>query len=78
MTGHTLGAAGLTSLVLSLESLRLQTCFPTLRSTPLDPSIDIRVVTAAMKHPLRHILINAFAFGGNNCSAVVSAASVSG
>lgn len=74
LTGHTLGAAGLTSLVLSLESLRRQTCVPTLRALPLDPSVELPIVHETTKRKMDHILVNAFAFGGNNCSAILSRA----
>lgn len=72
LTGHTLGAAGLTSLVLSLESLRRQVCMPTLRAEPTDPAVRNPIVRVATPHAMKHVLVNSFAFGGNNCSAVLS------
>ncbi|MBK9071563.1 MAG: beta-ketoacyl-[acyl-carrier-protein] synthase II [Myxococcales bacterium] len=74
LTGHTLGAAGLTSLVLAIESLRRQTCLPTPRAMPVDESLGLTIVHQAQRRALRHVLVNSFAFGGNNCTAVISVA----
>lgn len=71
-TGHTLGSAGLTALVLAIESLRRQELAPTLRLTPLDTALGVDVVDRRTAAPLRHIVVNAFGFGGSNASVVVS------
>ncbi len=72
LTGHTLGSAGLTALVLALESLRRQEIPASLRANPIDGALDLAVVTERTTAPLEHVLINAFGFGGSNASAVVS------
>jgi 3-oxoacyl-[acyl-carrier-protein] synthase-1 len=72
LTGHTLGSAGLTSLVLVVEALRRQAIPPTLRSTPVDDGLGVAIVDRSTPIRARHALINAFGFGGSNASVVVS------
>jgi 3-oxoacyl-[acyl-carrier-protein] synthase-1 len=72
LTGHTLGSAGLTALVLALESLRRQAIPATPRATPLDEALGVDVVDRLTAAELRHVLVNAFGFGGSNVSVVVS------
>lgn len=72
LTGHTLGSAGLTSLVLAIESLRRQEIPATLRAAPVDDSLGVTVVAERTAANLRHVLVNAFGFGGSNASVVIS------
>lgn len=72
LTGHTLGSAGLTALVLAVESLRRQEIPPTRHVTPLDDSLGVTVVDKLTPVPMQHVLVNAFGFGGSNASVVVS------
>jgi len=74
LTGHTLGSAGLTSLVLALESLRRQEIPATLRAAHPDEALDVALVTKLTPAKLRHVVINAFGFGGSNASVVVRSA----
>ena len=71
LTGHTLGSAGLTSLVLAIESLRRQEIPATLRAVA-DESLATAVVDRRTPAKLQHVIINAFGFGGSNASVVVS------
>jgi 3-oxoacyl-[acyl-carrier-protein] synthase-1 len=71
LTGHTLGTAGLTSVILAIESLRRQEIPPTLRVTT-DEALHVRVVEALTPARVEHVIVNAFGFGGSNASAVVS------
>jgi 3-oxoacyl-[acyl-carrier-protein] synthase-1 len=71
LTGHTLGTAGLTSVVLAIESLRRQEIPPTLRVTT-DEALHVRVVEALTPARVEHVIVNAFGFGGSNASAVIS------
>ena len=73
LTGHTLGSAGLTSLVLALESLRRQAIPATLRATAPDEALEIALVTQLAQAKLRHVIVNAFGFGGSNASVVLRA-----
>jgi 3-oxoacyl-[acyl-carrier-protein] synthase-1 len=72
LTGHTLGSAGLTALVLAVESLRRQEIPATLRCTPVDDSLGVTVVDRPTPVRLQHVLVNAFGFGASNASVVVS------
>jgi len=72
LTGHTLGSAGLTSLVLAIESLRRQEIPATVRAANLDPELAVAVVDKRTPAKIQHVLINAFGFGGSNASVVVS------
>ncbi len=71
LTGHTLGSAGLTSLVLAIESLRRQEIPATLRAETLD-DLGVTVVNRRTPARLDHVIVNAFGFGGSNASVVVS------
>jgi 3-oxoacyl-[acyl-carrier-protein] synthase-1 len=73
LSGHTLGSAGLTALVFAIESLRRQAIPPTLRTAPLDDSLGVDVIDRRTSAGLRHVLVNAFGFGGSNASVIVSA-----
>lgn len=72
LTGHTLGSAGLTALVLAIESLRRQEIPATLRVTPVDDSLGVAVIARRTPARLAHVLVNAFGFGGSNASVVVA------
>jgi len=74
LTGHTLGSAGLTSLVLALESLRRQAIPATLRASAPDEALDVALVTQLTQAKIRHAIVNAFGFGGSNASVVVRSA----
>ncbi len=73
LTGHTLGSAGLTALVLAIESLRRQEIPATLRLAPVDDTLGMAVVDRRTAARIQHVLVNAFGFGGSNASVVVSA-----
>jgi 3-oxoacyl-[acyl-carrier-protein] synthase-1 len=73
LTGHTLGSAGLTAVVLAVESLRRQVITPTLRLAPPDDELAVAAVGAPTPCRVQHVLVNAFGFGGSNASVVVSA-----
>ena len=72
LTGHTLGSAGLTSLILAVESLRRQEIPATLRVAPVDDSLGVAVVDRRTPCRVQRVLVNAFGFGGSNASVVVS------
>jgi 3-oxoacyl-[acyl-carrier-protein] synthase-1 len=72
LTGHTLGSAGLTALILAIESLRRQRIPASLRATPVDDALGVTMVDAVTPARVQHVLVNAFGFGGSNASVVVS------
>jgi 3-oxoacyl-[acyl-carrier-protein] synthase II len=67
MIGHSLGAAGAQSALAAVCSLRSGTIPPTINYTP-DPKLGVNVVgnQAASELDLRHAIVNAFGFGGQN------------
>lgn len=72
--GHTLGAAGAVEAVVSLLALE-KGCIPgTAGLTEADPECACRIVAEPrFGVPLRHVLSNAFGFGGNNASVLLRA-----
>ncbi len=67
-TGHTLGACGGVEAVLAVHALQNGFIPGSPWSAPLD--VDVHVPAAAQRTPVRHVLSNSFAFGGNNCSVL--------
>lgn len=72
--GHTLGAAGTVEAIVSLLALE-KGCIPgTCGLAEPDPDCACPVVAAPrFGVPLRHVLSNAFGFGGNNASVLLRA-----
>ena len=72
-TGHTLGAAGAVEAAICTALLRANTCclpYSTVQSPPPDfPHINFSATAA---RPVKHCMSNSFAFGGNNCSLILS------
>lgn len=70
--GHTLGACGLTELILFYRALEegFLVATPSSGAEPEDP----RVVLNAAERPMTrgHFMLNSFGFGGNNTSLVIS------
>ena len=72
MTGHTLGASGALAAVASLIAIREGFIPPTIHHDTPDPACDLDYVSAGARPALLNkILINSFAFGGNNTSLVL-------
>jgi 3-oxoacyl-[acyl-carrier-protein] synthase-1 len=69
-TGHTLGAAGISESVLSIDALRTGLVPGTLNLEQLDPSIQLPILTGNMESEIRTVMSNSFGFGGNNCSVI--------
>lgn len=72
--GHMLGAAGAIEAVVSTLALRDGVLPPTIN---VDPAIALTrdiVPDIGREQPLRVVVSNSFAFGGNNCSLVLGAA----
>jgi 3-oxoacyl-[acyl-carrier-protein] synthase II len=66
-----MGASSAIELALTIESLERQLVLPTLNYEP-DPKLaPLPVVREATSFEQRHVLSNAFGFGGCNCCLVV-------
>lgn len=71
--GHTAGAAGAMGVMTGLHSLRTGTLSPTASTTDLDPAIRFEVpLGAPAAAKIDAFQVNAFGFGGQNTSLVVS------
>ncbi len=74
LTGHTLGAAGAVGVAQALASLDGGFVPPTAGLKMLDPQLDLEARGEAEPRPVQRVLVNAFGFGGNNCSLLLEAA----
>jgi 3-oxoacyl-[acyl-carrier-protein] synthase II len=72
--GHTGGAAGAFQGVTAALALAREEVPPTGNSTLRDPACDVRLATKATPARLRNVLLNSYAFGGNNISVVMGRA----
>ena len=77
--GHLLGAAGSVEAILGLQALNEGILPQSINAEPLDPDIDLAVITAGplkLTKPKseRFMLKNAFGFGGHNISIILAAA----
>jgi 3-oxoacyl-[acyl-carrier-protein] synthase II len=74
MIGHTLGGAGSIEAIVAVLALRHGIVPPTINVESQDPAIPLDVVANTSRQAtLRHVLKNAFGFGGANASLVFSA-----
>jgi 3-oxoacyl-[acyl-carrier-protein] synthase-1 len=69
--GHTLGAAGAMSAVVSLLSIEHGVVPPTVNTVQIDPACAVDVPLTARESEVGAVLVNAFGFGGNNSSLVL-------
>lgn len=66
MVGHALGAAGAESAVAAVMAIREDVIPPTINYQP-DPTLGVDIVgNKCLEHPVRHAIVNAFGFGGQN------------
>ena len=70
VTGHTLGAAGITDAIVVVQALEEQTMPPSANLRELDSRLELDVVTRARNGELRYAMSNSFGFGGTNCSLI--------
>jgi 3-oxoacyl-[acyl-carrier-protein] synthase-1 len=73
-TGHTLGAAGIMGALIAELALRQQWMPGTQNCERVDPTLGCAIVLQSRPMRLRHVLCNAFGFGGTNCSLVLESA----
>jgi 3-oxoacyl-[acyl-carrier-protein] synthase II len=71
--GHGMAASGVTSLIAALCGFPLRVIVPTLGTTEPEPEARFSVVLGEpQRHETRAVQINAFGFGGQNASLVVT------
>lgn len=72
--GHTAGAAGVMGLFAGLYAMAAQRVVPTANTRDLDDAVDFTVpLGAPLATPVDAVMVNAFGFGGQNASVIVSA-----
>ena len=71
LTGHTLGACGAVEAIFSIVALEQGWIPAGVGSHPLDAEVEVQVPQKVLERPLRFVLSNAFAFGGNNASVLL-------
>jgi 3-oxoacyl-[acyl-carrier-protein] synthase II len=71
---HMLGAAGAISAVAAVQAIQNGVIPPTLNHHIPDPECDLDYVPGAARHAtVKHVLINAFGFGGQNACLMIAA-----
>ncbi len=73
-TGHTLGGAGAIECAISVMCMEEGLIPASPGVEPQDSKITINVAREVVRTPLRRVLSNSFAFGGNNVSVLVRSA----
>jgi 3-oxoacyl-[acyl-carrier-protein] synthase-1 len=73
-TGHLLGAAGITEIVISLIAIEHGLMPGSAHTRRIDPGLASRYLIEPRSGQVRRVLSNSFGFGGSNCSVVVGAA----
>jgi 3-oxoacyl-[acyl-carrier-protein] synthase II len=72
MIGHTIGAAGVIELIVTIMSLKTGILTPTINYDEPDPELDLDYVpNTAREKDIKYALSNSFAFGGHNAVVVV-------
>ncbi|HET6599297.1 MAG TPA: beta-ketoacyl-[acyl-carrier-protein] synthase II, partial [Burkholderiaceae bacterium] len=70
VTGHTLGAAGITEAIVAIQALEQQLLPPSANLRELAPDLLIDAVMQPRSTQLHHAMSNNFGFGGSNCSLI--------
>jgi 3-oxoacyl-[acyl-carrier-protein] synthase I len=73
LTGHTLGAAGALSAVIAVLAIEEGFIPATMNTRQVDEACPVTVPLQSRLQPVSGVLVNAFGFGGNNCSLVFGA-----
>lgn len=73
MTGHLLGAAGVTESIISILAIQYQQVPPTINTKEIDEQIgmDLNLTLGqTQKRNIKYVLNNNFGFGGHNTSLI--------
>jgi 3-oxoacyl-[acyl-carrier-protein] synthase II len=74
MVGHLLGASGALGAVVAAQALHEGVLPGTINVDQVDPEVEVDVVSSARAGAFEAALVNAFGFGGHNCSLVLTRA----
>jgi len=70
ITGHTLGAAGITEAIICSLALENNTLPGTVNFKNTDLSLAVKVLETSTERSVNNVMSNSFGFGGSNCSLV--------
>ncbi len=73
-TGHTLGACGILEAVMAGQCMQGGFVAGCIGLDHADPAFTSQIAIANTDRPVRHVVSNAFGFGGINCSLLLGAA----
>jgi 3-oxoacyl-[acyl-carrier-protein] synthase-1 len=71
-TGHTLAASGGIEAIISILSIQEGILFPNLNFSTSIAETNLTPIQTVTKAPVKHVLSNAFGFGGNNSTLIFS------
>lgn len=70
-TGHTLGAAGIVEIGLTMLAMQTQWQPQSLHCDQLDPALQANILQQNQTQVYQYALSNSFGFGGSNCSVIM-------
>jgi len=70
LTGHTLGAAGITEAVFAMLSIEYGLLPGSANTLERDPELQANILLESREQPVRIAMSNSFGFGGSNCSLI--------
>jgi 3-oxoacyl-[acyl-carrier-protein] synthase I len=70
-TGHSLGAAGITEIVIAAMAMEHGVVPGSLNTEALDPTIHVNYRLANTSAKMNTVMSNSFGFGGSNCSVLL-------
>lgn len=73
-TGHLLGAAGITEIIISILAIEHGFMPGSAHTRRVDPAMQCNYLIETRTARVRRVLSNSFGFGGSNCSVVLGAA----
>lgn len=72
--GHTLGAAGITEAIITMDTLNTNVIPGSKNLDTLDEALDFSIAASDQQRVCEHVMTNSFGFGGNNCTLLFSRA----
>ena len=69
-TGHTLGAAGITEALLTIDAMRTGVVPGCLNTKDPESALAEQLALDNLSRKIQFAMSNSFGFGGNNCSLV--------
>ncbi|WP_205662117.1 beta-ketoacyl-ACP synthase [Alteromonas flava] len=70
--GHTLGAAGITEAIITMDTLLTDLLPGSMNLETLDEALDFSIQPTNQTRKCNHVMTNSFGFGGNNCTLLFS------